>query len=63
MNLALAIKLLDAANLGESLGLLQPPVAAVVILGLSSTAQLQRIARGSLLDVLGQPHITTAPKA
>jgi peptide/nickel transport system permease protein len=33
---------------------------AVVILGLSSTAQLQRIMRSSLLDVLGQQHITTA---
>jgi len=33
---------------------------AVVVLGLSSTAQLQRIMRSSLLDVLGQQHITTA---
>jgi peptide/nickel transport system permease protein len=33
---------------------------AVVILGLASTAQLQRIMRGGLLDVLGQQHITTA---
>ncbi len=33
---------------------------AVVILGLASTAQLQRIMRGNLLDVLGQQHITTA---
>ena len=33
---------------------------AVVILGLSSTAQLQRIMRSNLLDVLGQQHITTA---
>jgi len=33
---------------------------AVVILGLASTAQLQRIMRSSLLDVLGQQHITTA---
>jgi peptide/nickel transport system permease protein len=33
---------------------------AVLILGLSSTAQLQRIMRSSLLDVLGQQHITTA---
>lgn len=33
---------------------------AVFVLGLSSTAQLQRIMRSSLLDVLGQQHITTA---
>lgn len=33
---------------------------AVIILGLSSTAQLQRIMRSNLLDVLGQQHITTA---
>jgi peptide/nickel transport system permease protein len=33
---------------------------AVLILGLSSTAQLQRIMRSNLLDVLGQQHITTA---
>lgn len=33
---------------------------AVVILGLSSTAQLQRIMRSNMLDVLSQQHITTA---
>lgn len=33
---------------------------AVFVLGLSSTAQLQRIMRSSLLDVMGQQHITTA---
>jgi peptide/nickel transport system permease protein len=33
---------------------------AVVILGLASTAQLQRIMRSNMLDVLGQQHITTA---
>jgi peptide/nickel transport system permease protein len=33
---------------------------AVVILGLSSTAQLQRIMRSNMLDVLCQQHITTA---
>ena len=33
---------------------------AVVVLGLSSTAQLQRIMRSNMLDVLGQQHITTA---
>jgi len=33
---------------------------AVFVLGLSSTAQLQRIMRSSMLDVLCQQHITTA---
>jgi peptide/nickel transport system permease protein len=33
---------------------------AVFVLALSSMAQLQRIMRSSLLDVLGQQHITTA---
>lgn len=33
---------------------------AVVVLGLSSTAQLQRIMRSNMLDVLGQQHIITA---
>lgn len=33
---------------------------AVVVLGLSSTAQIQRIMRSSVLDVLGQQYITTA---
>lgn len=36
---------------------LWPPA---VILGMASTAQLQRIMRGNLLDVLGQQYITTA---
>ena len=36
---------------------LWPPA---VILGLASTAQLQRILRGNLLDVMGQQFITTA---
>jgi peptide/nickel transport system permease protein len=36
---------------------LWPPA---VILGLASTAQLQRIMRGNLLDVMGQQFITTA---
>jgi peptide/nickel transport system permease protein len=47
----------SVARLLDYLGHLWP---AVVILGLSSTAQLQRIMRSSLLDVLGQQHITTA---
>jgi peptide/nickel transport system permease protein len=33
---------------------------AVIILGLSSTAQLQRIMRSNMLDTLSQQHITTA---
>jgi peptide/nickel transport system permease protein len=33
---------------------------AVVILGLAGTAQLQRIMRSNMLDVLDQQHITTA---
>lgn len=33
---------------------------AVVVLGLASTAQLQRIMRSSMLDILGQQHIITA---
>ncbi len=33
---------------------------AMIILGLRSAAQLQRIMRSNLLDVLGQQHITTA---
>ncbi|HSJ53049.1 MAG TPA: ABC transporter permease [Anaerolineae bacterium] len=35
-------------------------VPAVFVLGLSSTAQLQRIMRSNMLDVLDQQHITTA---
>jgi peptide/nickel transport system permease protein len=35
-------------------------IPPAVILGLASTAQLQRIMRSSLLDVLGQQYITTA---
>ncbi len=33
---------------------------AVVVLGLASTAQMQRIMRSSMLDILSQQHITTA---
>jgi peptide/nickel transport system permease protein len=54
-------EMLDApwsmAKLGDYLLHLLP---AVIILGLASTAQLQRIMRGGLLDVMGQQHITTA---
>jgi len=45
------------AKFQDYLGHLWP---AVVILGISSTAQLQRIMRSSLLDILGQQHIITA---
>jgi peptide/nickel transport system permease protein len=45
------------AKVLDYLNHLWPPV---VVLGLASTAQLQRIMRGSLLDVLGQQYITTA---
>ncbi len=45
------------AKLLDYLNHLWPPV---VILGLASTAQLFRIMRSNLLDVLGQQHITTA---
>ncbi len=45
------------AKLLDYLNHLWPPA---VILGLASTAQLQRIMRGNLLDVMGQQHITTA---
>jgi peptide/nickel transport system permease protein len=33
---------------------------AVIIMGLSGTAQMQRIMRSNMLDVLSQQHITTA---
>jgi peptide/nickel transport system permease protein len=45
------------AKILDYLNHLWPPA---VILGLASTAQLQRIMRGNLLDVLGQQYITTA---
>jgi peptide/nickel transport system permease protein len=45
------------ARLLDYLNHLWPPA---VILGLASTAQLQRIMRGNLLDVMGQQYITTA---
>jgi peptide/nickel transport system permease protein len=45
------------AKVLDYLNHLWPPA---VILGLASTAQLQRIMRGSLLDVMGQQFITTA---
>lgn len=48
---------LSAAKILDYLNHLWPPA---LILGLASTAQLQRIMRGSLLDVLEQPYITTA---
>jgi peptide/nickel transport system permease protein len=45
------------AKVLDYLNHLWPPA---VILGLASTAQLQRIMRGNLLDVMGQQFITTA---
>ncbi|MEJ2150932.1 MAG: ABC transporter permease [Chloroflexota bacterium] len=48
---------MSVAKALDYLNHLWPPA---VILGLASTAQLQRIMRGNLLDVLGQQYITTA---
>jgi peptide/nickel transport system permease protein len=48
---------LNAEKLWNYWNHLWPPA---VILGLASTAQLQRIMRSSLLDVMGQQYITTA---
>jgi peptide/nickel transport system permease protein len=45
------------AKVLDYLNHLWPPA---VILGLASTAQLQRIMRGNLLDVMGEQYITTA---
>ncbi|HNT75827.1 MAG TPA: ABC transporter permease [Anaerolineae bacterium] len=47
----------NLAKVWDYLNHLWPPA---VILGLASTAQLQRIMRGNLLDVMGQQFITTA---
>lgn len=47
----------SVAKFLDYLNHLWPPA---VVLGLASTAQLQRIMRGNLLDVLGQQYITTA---
>lgn len=48
---------LNAEKLWDYWNHLWPPA---IILGLASTAQLQRIMRSSLLDVMGQQYITTA---
>jgi peptide/nickel transport system permease protein len=48
---------LSGAKIWDMWNHLWPPA---IILGLSSTAQLQRIMRGSMLDVLNQQFITTA---
>lgn len=45
---------------GKALDYIYHLIPPAIILGLASTAQLQRIMRGSLLDVLGQQYITTA---
>lgn len=47
----------NAERLWDYWNHLWPPA---IILGLASTAQLQRIMRSSLLDVMGQQYITTA---
>jgi peptide/nickel transport system permease protein len=47
-------------SLAKSMDYLYHLIPPAIILGLASTAQLQRIMRGSLLDVLGQQYITTA---
>ncbi len=48
---------MSLAKLMDYFNHLWPPA---IILGLASTAQLHRIMRGSLLDILGQQYITTA---
>ncbi len=48
---------LSLAKIGDYLLHLIPPA---IILALASTAQLQRIMRGNLLDVMGQQYIVTA---
>jgi peptide/nickel transport system permease protein len=57
MSLKMAEQPWSLAKLLDYLNHLWPPA---VILGLASTAQLQRIMRGNLLDVMGQQYITTA---
>ncbi|NDJ75576.1 MAG: ABC transporter permease [Chloroflexi bacterium] len=47
----------DAAKISDYIQHLVPPA---IILALASTAQIQRIMRGNLLDELGQPYVTTA---
>lgn len=47
-------------TLAKSLDYLNHLWPPAIILGLASTAQLQRIMRGSLLEVMGQQYITTA---
>ena len=57
MSLKMAGQPWSLAKVLDYLNHLWPPA---IILGLASTAQLQRIMRGSLLDVMGQQFITTA---
>lgn len=47
-------------SMAKALDYLYHLIPPAIILGLASTAQIQRIMRGSLLDVLGQQYITTA---
>ena len=57
MSLAMVDQPWSLAKLLDYLNHLWPPA---VVLGLASTAQLQRILRGNLLDEMGQQFITTA---
>ena len=45
---------------GKGEGSIEPSLAAVIILGLSGTAQLIRIMRNNLLDELSKPYVITA---
>lgn len=57
ISLEMADKPWSVAKVLDYFNHLWPPA---VVLGLASTAQLQRIMRGNLLDVMGQQYITTA---
>ena len=57
MSAQYALEPMSLAKAWDMWNHLWPPA---IILGLSSTAQLQRIMRGSMLDVLNQQFITTA---
>lgn len=57
ISMEMADKPWSVAKVLDYLNHLWPPA---VVLGLASTAQLQRIMRGNLLDVMGQQYITTA---
>ena len=58
---AISLEMADAPwNLAKFLDYFNHLWPPAVVLGLASTAQLQRIMRGNLLDVMGQQYITTA---